>query len=78
MFENLTNKQIEIVSKEGKTVIRACPGSGKTYAVGARLASKMSTWDKTHQGIAVLSFTNVAWQEIEKNICNNYKDVKYY
>jgi DNA helicase II / ATP-dependent DNA helicase PcrA len=76
MFENLTNKQIEIVSKEGKTVIRACPGSGKTYAVGARLASKMSTWDKTHQGIAVLSFTNVAWQEIEKNICNNYKDVK--
>ncbi len=72
MFESLTDKQREIViDKSGKFVVRACPGSGKTYCVSAKLSKLISEWDKPNQGIATLSFTNVAWQEIEKK----YKEV---
>jgi superfamily I DNA/RNA helicase len=67
MFESLSDKQREIVfHKSGKFVVRACPGSGKTYCVSARLARLIIDWKKEYEGIAVLSFTNVAWQEIEK------------
>jgi len=67
MFSSLSDRQREIVfNKSGKFVVRACPGSGKTYCVGARLARLIQSWEKKHEGIAVLSFTNVAWQEIEK------------
>jgi superfamily I DNA/RNA helicase len=70
MFRTLSDSQREIVfNKSGKFVVRACPGSGKTYCVGARLARLIHGWERKHEGIAVLSFTNVAWQEIEKK-CN--------
>ncbi|PPK64932.1 superfamily I DNA/RNA helicase [Methylobacter tundripaludum] len=72
MYDTLTEKQHEIVfEKSGKFVVRACPGSGKTYCVSARLSRLINSWDKNYQGIACLSFTNVAWQEIEKK----YKEV---
>lgn len=74
MFETLSEKQKEIVfNKAGKFVVRACPGSGKTYCVGARLARLISKWQKPNSGIAAVSFTNVAWQEIEKTYCQEYK-----
>jgi DNA helicase-2/ATP-dependent DNA helicase PcrA len=67
MFESLSVKQKEIVyEKSGKFVVRACPGSGKTYCVSARLARLISEWKKPYQGVSAVSFTNVAWQEIEK------------
>jgi DNA helicase-2/ATP-dependent DNA helicase PcrA len=67
MFETLSEKQREIVfDKTGKFVVRACPGSGKTFCVGARLARLISGWEKGYEGVAVVSFTNVAWLEIEK------------
>ncbi len=67
MFESLSAKQREIVfEKSDKFVVRACPGSGKTYCVSARFARLILDWKKEYEGIAVLSFTNVAWQEIEK------------
>jgi len=67
MFESLSEKQRKIVfDKSGKFVVRACPGSGKTYCVSARFARLILDWGKEYEGIAVLSFTNVAWQEIEK------------
>lgn len=72
MFDSLTEKQREIVfDKSGNFVVRACPGSGKTYCVSARLTRLTKEWNKPNQGIATLSFTNVAWQEIEKK----YKEV---
>ena len=65
----LSEKQKETVLKpRGKFVVRACPGSGKTYSVAARLAHKISNWESKYQGIATLSFTNIAWQEIEKQV----------
>jgi len=68
MFESLSPTQREIVfNKFGKFVVRACPGSGKTYCVSARLARLVSQWKEGYSGIAAVSFTNVAWKEIEKN-----------
>lgn len=65
----LSEKQKETVLKpRGKFVVRACPGSGKTYSVARRLAYKISNWESKYRGIATLSFTNVAWQEIEKQV----------
>ena len=73
MFSTLSDSQREIVfNKSGKFVVRACPGSGKTYCVGARLARLIHVWEKKQEGIAVLSFTNVAWQEIEKKCNENF------
>ncbi len=67
MFETLSPTQREIVfDKSGKFVVRACPGSGKTYCVSARLARLISEWKEDYTGIAAVSFTNVAWKEIEK------------
>lgn len=74
MFESLSDKQREIVfDKSGKFVVRACPGSGKTYCVSARLARLILDWEKEYQGIAVVSFTNVAWQEIEEKYSEEFK-----
>ena len=73
MFSSLSDSQRKIVfDKSGKFVVRACPGSGKTYCVGARLARLINRWNKKHEGIAVLSFTNVAWQEIENKCCEKF------
>jgi len=74
MFETLSDKQREIVfDKSGKFVVRACPGSGKTFCVSARLARLISGWEKEYQGIAAVSFTNVAWQEIEKKYSEEFQ-----
>ena len=74
MFGTLSDTQHKVVfEKEGKFVVRACPGSGKTYSVAARLADKMSNWPLDNQGIAAISFTNAAWQEIERQIATHFK-----
>jgi len=74
VFDTLTTTQKEIVfGKKGKFVVRACPGSGKTYSVAARLVYYISNWKLGHQGIATVSFTNAAWQEIEKQIIKHFQ-----
>lgn len=75
MFESLSPTQKEIVyNKSGKFVVRACPGSGKTFCVSARLARLVSEWKEDYTGIAVVSFTNVAWQEIEKKFKESFQN----
>jgi DNA helicase II / ATP-dependent DNA helicase PcrA len=77
MFETLSEIQKEIVyNKSGKFVVRACPGSGKTYSVAARLAYTLKSWKQKNQGIAAISFTNVACSEIEKRV-NEFLGLKY-
>lgn len=74
MFDSLSPTQHEIVfNKSGKFVVRACPGSGKTYCVSARLARMMKSWKSEFTGIAALSFTNVAWQEIGKKLQDEFQ-----
>ncbi len=46
--------------------VQACPGSGKTTLVAAKLILLAKKWTKTHQGICVLTHTNAAKEEILK------------
>lgn len=64
MEEKMTEEQKRILAAEGKVVIKACPGSGKTYTVAHKLLSYVDDWKDYHSGVAVLSFTNVASNEI--------------
>ena len=65
-MEELTREQLSFLEAEGRVIVRACPGSGKTYSVATKLLSYLDNWDRYHQGVAVLSFTNVASDEIYK------------
>ena len=65
-MEKLTQEQISFLQAEGKVVVIACPGSGKTYSVASKLLSYNDNWNSYHQGVAVLSFTNIASEEIYK------------
>ena len=74
IFDTLSDAQRRVVfEKEGMFAVRACPGSGKTYSVAARLAHKIETWKLRNQGIASISFTNAAWQEIEKQVTSHFR-----
>ncbi|WP_305810346.1 UvrD-helicase domain-containing protein [Photobacterium kishitanii] len=44
--------------------VQACPGSGKTTMVAAKLLIIAKKWKQTHQGVCVLTHTNVAKGEI--------------
>jgi hypothetical protein len=48
--------------------VSACPGSGKTTLVVAKLAILARKWKGRTQGICVLSHTNVARKEIEERL----------
>ncbi len=45
-------------------VVRAAPGSGKTWLVAEEIRRRLESWPDKHTGIAALSFTNVARDEI--------------
>ncbi|MDO5827181.1 MAG: ATP-dependent helicase [Methanobrevibacter sp.] len=73
-----TEKQIEFLdlNKQGKFVVKACPGSGKTTCICERVFNILQTWEKPNSGMAVLSFTNVAKNEIIKKIEKEDKSLK--
>lgn len=50
------------------TFLRACPGSGKTEVVGLKAAHEIKSWPHSNKGIAVLTFTNNAANEIAERI----------
>jgi len=55
----------KIIKEDGLFVVKAGPGSGKTLSVAERLVQKLEEWKCLTKGIATISFTNVAWKEIE-------------
>lgn len=64
MKDDFTEEQNKCLEAEGRVIVKACPGSGKTYIVANKLLSYINHWENYHQGVAVLSFTNVASDEI--------------
>ena len=76
MSRQLTPKQADIVlGRSGLFTVRACPGSGKTYTVAARLNRLLGDWKPRHQGIATISFTNIACQEIAGYLATEFGPV---
>lgn len=59
------------IESRGKIILNACPGSGKTTTIAFKISELLKTWDKENGcrcGIACLSFTNVAKNEIDNKI----------
>lgn len=53
--------------KNGKIIVSACPGSGKTLCVSERIIKFISQHESKVFGVAITSFTNVAVNEIKDN-----------
>ncbi len=71
------NQRSEIL-KSLKTIdIQACPGSGKTTLIAAKLKLLSKKWSYKNRGICVLSHTNVAKDEIiDKIRCSNIREAR--
>lgn len=64
---DFTDKQKEILdkNKHGLFVVKAAPGSGKTFTIAKKAIDIIETWD-CNGGLALLSFTNIAVDEIKE------------
>lgn len=56
--------RISILKAMRSIDVQACPGSGKTTLIATKLILLAKKWNSPHQGICVLSHTNVAKDEI--------------
>ncbi|HGK4638915.1 TPA: UvrD-helicase domain-containing protein [Yersinia enterocolitica] len=75
MDNQFTDEQINYINSsiDKHIFLEACPGSGKTEVVAAKLAKEIYIWNKRPGGIAVLSFANSATEELIKRVskyCN--------
>ncbi len=61
----LTDSQREAVQHDGNTLLRACPGSGKTRAIIAKLLHCVDEVRDTARRIGCITYTNTAVDEIE-------------
>lgn len=64
----LTPTQREAVSHDGNTQVIACPGSGKTRCIVAKLMMSLPKVVDTARRIACITYTNAAVHEIEQRI----------
>jgi len=67
MTFEITPENDKYIKSRGKIILNACPGSGKTSAIAYKLtllANECVTQFGKYSGIACLSFTNVAKDEI--------------
>lgn len=65
--ESLLNVEFDLMRQQAiKTFndVQACPGSGKTTMVAAKLLIIAKKWQHSHKGVCVLTHTNVAKREI--------------
>jgi len=72
-INRLTLEQMEFITHDINIpcYLEACPGSGKTEVVGIKAAYELIDWKVMFSGMAFLSFTNNASDEIEKR-ANKY------
>lgn len=72
----LSELQKIIINSSGKVIVKACPGSGKTYTIVHKIKKEIEEWNPLNSGIAILSFTNIACDEI-KDKYRNISDGKF-
>ncbi|BDR84448.1 ATP-dependent helicase [Clostridium tetani] len=63
-----TESQMLAIESSGKSILKSCPGSGKTFVVASKMIREMNKWKYKNRGIALLSFTNVAHEEVIRQI----------
>ena len=65
----ITDEQRAAIKSDARlTIVRACPGSGKTRAFSARFAWDVATSKSARHGVAAMSFTNVAQEEVRRRV----------
>jgi len=64
-------QQIILDAQDRIRIVQAAPGSGKTWLVAEAIRRALDEWEGRHRGIAALSFTNVAGEEIRKTLCKD-------
>ena len=70
----LTDEQRQAVASEKSLYLSACPGSGKTRVIVAKLLQLVEEIKDTPHSIACITYTNGAVDEIEtrlRNLCTN-------
>ena len=73
----ITDEQRSAVYHKGNTIVVACPGSGKTRAIIARLLRAVDEILDTPRKVACITYTNTAVHEIENRI-RIYGGAEYY
>lgn len=75
-----TQEQEEYINSDinQNIFLKACPGSGKTETIAAKLLKEMINWEHTPSGIAILSFTKSAANELNHRIFSNHKTTSIY
>jgi DNA helicase-2/ATP-dependent DNA helicase PcrA len=75
-IEGLSDEQLDYIfsALDEDVFLNACPGSGKTEVIGIKVALEIKKWASMNRGIAVLTFTNSAEDEILERVsqyCNH-------
>lgn len=75
-LKRLNLSQIDYLSEESdrNIYLNACPGSGKTEILAIKVSKEIVDWQGKNNGIAVLTFTNSAENEV-KNRINEFIDI---
>lgn len=64
-----TPEQAAVLNSPARVrVVRAAPGSGKTWLVAELIRRELQRWPRNGSGIAALSFTRVGGEEICKAV----------
>ncbi len=64
-----TDEQKAVLSSDARiTVVRACPGAGKTEVFVEAIRKRLHEWDRQGSGLAALSFTNIARETIGERV----------
>ena len=64
-----TDEQKAVLASNARvTVVRACPGAGKTEVFVEAIRQRLATWKADGTGLAALSFTNIARETIEARV----------
>lgn len=69
-IQNMNDNQVQYVTTEMRKNIflKACPGSGKTEVLAIKIAYEVKQWKEKNRGLAILTFTNSAENEIVNRI----------
>ena len=66
--KSVDQKKYIVSSIDENVFLKACPGSGKTEVLGIKIAYELSNWNKANCGMAILTFTNSAEDEMRDRI----------
>ncbi len=73
---NFTREQLDYLDAplDRHAYLKACPGSGKTEVVAAMVSKVVSEWSHFPSGIAVLTFSNSATDELKARVHKHLRE----